>query len=196
MSNHLHQEMPLSDVNTDELLVLQVRHQEVSDQIFVKLGGIESQVEALSNTFEKRLSYDKEKERAFDLLYSELQELKANSAFDNIKSLYLDLILLLDRIQNIKDCIIEERDHSISTKNILQSVIDEVLETLLRQEVEVISNDLGTTFDPHTQKAIQTQETQIESENNKVFRFIRRGFRYGERILRPEEVIVSKYRRT
>jgi hypothetical protein len=138
MSNHLHQETLFSDVSTDELLVLQVRHQELSDQIFVKLGGIESQVEALSNTFEKRLSYDKEKERAFDLLYSELQELKANSAFDNIKSLYLDLILLLDRIQNIKDCIIEERDHSISTKNILQSVIDEVLETLLRQEVEVM----------------------------------------------------------
>jgi molecular chaperone GrpE (heat shock protein) len=170
---------------------------EIGNQILDKLDHLESGLDSLGDIFEQRLTYDKEKEKAFDLLYTELQALKENSAFDSVKSLYLDLILLLDRVENIKESITDDKieNRSDSIKNILTSVSEEVLEILLRQQIEVIQTVSGTPFNPSCQKAIQTQETDVESENNKVFSIVRRGFHYGNRILRPEEVIVSKYHR-
>lgn len=164
-------------------------------QILGKLTELEAQLKSLNNVFEQRLTYDKDKEKAFDLLYGELEALKESSAFDSVKSLYLDLILLLDRVESIKESI---TDQNLSTqadaiKGILTSVSEEVLEILFRQQIEIIQTVAGLSFDPTQQKAIQTQKTAVESENNKVFSIVRSGFRYGNRILRPEEVIIFKY---
>jgi molecular chaperone GrpE (heat shock protein) len=164
-------------------------------QILGKLTELETQLKSLNNVFEKRLTYDKDKEKAFDLLYGELEALKENSAFDSVKSLYLDLILLLDRVETIKESITDQNlsTQSDAIKGILTSVSEEVLEILFRQQIEIIQTVAGLSFDPTQQKAIQTQKTAVESENNKVFSIVRSGFRYGNRILRPEEVIIFKY---
>lgn len=193
MNNQAYPEIPPIDVHPEESLT----NPEAEDQVLNKLNNLEAQLESLNHIFEQRLTYDKEKEKAFDLLYTELQSLKENSAFDSVKSLYLDLILLLDRVEHIKESITDDKleDQSDSIKNILASVSEEVLEILLRQQIEVMQTLPGTPFNPSYQKAIQTQETNIESENNQVFSIVRRGFHYGNRILRPEEVIVSKYHR-
>ncbi|MFM7276833.1 MAG: hypothetical protein ACKO1I_04035, partial [Microcystis aeruginosa] len=113
---------------------------EIGNQILDKLDHLQSGLDSLGDIFEQRLTYDKEKEKAFDLLYTELQALKENSAFDSVKSLYLDLILLLDRVENIKESITDDKieNRSDSIKNILTSVSEEVLEILLRQQIEVI----------------------------------------------------------
>ena len=193
MNNPAYPEIPPTDVHPEESLT----NPEAEHQFLKKLNNLEAQLESLNHIFEQRLTYDKEKEKAFDLLYSELQSLKENSAFDSVKPLYFDLILLLDRVENIKESITDEKfsTQSNTMKDILQTVIEEVLEILFRQEVEVMKTAPGMLFDPSQQKAIQIQETSVESENNKVFSIIRHGFRYGNRILRPEEVIVSKYHR-
>lgn len=193
MNNQAYPEILPTDVHSEESLT----NPEAEDQFLNKLNKLEAQLESLNHIFEQRLAYDKEKEKAFDLLYNELQSLKENSAFDTVKSLYLDLILLLDRVENIKESVNDDKieNRSDSIKNILISVSEEVLEILLRQQIEVIETVPGTPFNPSYQKAIQTQKTDVESENNKVFSIVRRGFHYGNRILRPEEVIVSKYHR-
>jgi molecular chaperone GrpE (heat shock protein) len=167
-------------------------------QILGKLTELETQLKSLNNVFEQRLTYDKDKEKAFDLLYGELEALKENSAFDSVKSLYLDLILLLDRVESIKESITDQNlsTQSDAIKGILTSVSEEVLEILFRQQIEIIQTVAGLSFDPTQQKAIQTQKTAVESENNKVFSIVRSGFRYGNRILRPEEVIIFKYHKT
>ncbi len=177
----VHPEQPLNDSDTDNL-------------IFNKLNDFEAKLEALNDKFEQRLTYDKDKEKAFELLYSELQTLKDNSALDTVKPIYLDLILLLDRVENIKESLTHENysSHLDAMKDILESVKEEVLEILLRQEVEVIQTAPETQFDPQMQKAIKTKETFQDSEHNKVDSIVRHGFRYGNRIIRPEEVVVLK----
>ncbi|MHC5917065.1 MAG: hypothetical protein ACYTXE_40210, partial [Nostoc sp.] len=81
MSDQNYPEIQSTDVHDEKLLM----NPERDDQILNKLGHVEAQLNSLNNLFEQRLTYDKDKEKAFDFLYSELQSIKKNSSFDSIK---------------------------------------------------------------------------------------------------------------
>ena len=67
-------------------------------QVLDALSDLATDLSSLKRTVEDRLSYDKAKEEAFDRLYADLENLKKNAAFEQIRPLYMDLILLFDRI--------------------------------------------------------------------------------------------------
>ena len=75
----------------------------------------------------------------------------------------------------------------------LGTIRDELLEVLYRRDVAPIHH-ASMTFDSSVQQAIGTEPAASAEDNNLVARVIRRGFRHGERVLRPEEVIVKRYR--
>lgn len=164
----------------------------ISRQMLAAIESLATEFSDLNRTIESRLSYDKVKEEAFERLYAELEDLKKNSAFEQNRPLYMDLILLFDRIENI--C--QDIDGSTSTpspqKDVLKTLSDELLEILYRREIELI-NTTSSMLDPSVQQAIGTQPTFSEVENNQIARVVRRGFRYRERIIRAEEVIIKKY---
>lgn len=160
--------------------------------VLTAIESLATEFSSLNRTIESRLSYDEVKEEAFERLYAELEDLKKSSSFEQSRPLYMDLILLFDRIENIR----QNTDSSTTTmpsfSDVLKTLSDELLEILYRRGVELI-NTKDSTFDPSVQQAIGTQPTFSEVENNQVSRVVRRGFRYRERILRPEEVIIKKY---
>jgi molecular chaperone GrpE len=159
------------------------------------VAQLAADVTALQCTVNDRLSYDRAKEEAFDRLYAELDALKKNAAFDQVRPLYLDLILLFDRIENI--CI-DSGAASPATPTIttlVKTLSDELLEILSRREVEIIQT-ASPKFDPITQRAVGTELAPTEAENNEIARVVRKGFRFRDRIVRAEEVIVKKYRAT
>ena len=146
----------------------------------------------LNQQFSDRLSRDAAKEKAFDHLYGELETVKQNSSFERFKPLYLDLILLFDRLDRV--CRVENT--SVSGEelyNFLLTLKEELLEVLYRQGIELVSSD-GNSFDATKQRAIATETTAVKAENNQLAEIVRRGFRYQNRLLRPEEVIVKKFR--
>jgi molecular chaperone GrpE (heat shock protein) len=145
-------------------------------------------LDRLTAMFEARLHHDKTKDEAFERLYSELDSLRRNDASQRLKPLYLDLILLFDRIEQICAA---QTDPAIT--DLLGTIRDELLEILYRRDVAPISS-AGTAFDSSLQQAIGTEPAASTAENNAVARVVRRGFRYEERILRPEEVVVKRYR--
>lgn len=161
-------------------------------QLLVTLTEISAELSSLNLTVESRLNYDKVKEEAFDRLYAELEALKRNSAFEHIRPLYIDLILFFDRVESIRQDTSQSPNVSPTLSNLLETLSDELLEILYRREVEII-NMTSSTFDPTVQRAIGTQPASDETENNYVATIVRRGFKYRDRILRPEEVIVKKY---
>ena len=162
-------------------------------QVLTAIESLATELSSLNRTIESRLSYDKVKEEAFERLYAELEYLKKNSDFEHIRPLYMDLILLFDRIENIRQDIEESTATPSSLSDVLETLSDEILEILYRREIELIKT-ADSTFDPRVQQAIGTQPTSSEVENNQVAGVVRRGFRYRERILRAEEVIIKKYR--
>ena len=165
---------------------------EVGSQIANKLDELASYVSDLNQQFSDRLSRDAAKEKAFDHLYGELETVKQNSSFERFKPLYLDLILLFDRLDRV--CRVENT--SVSGEelyNFLLTLKEELLEVLYRQGIELVSSD-GNSFDATKQRAIATETTTVKAENNQLAEIVRRGFRYQNRLLRPEEVIVKKFR--
>ena len=183
-----------------------------SEEISSTLSHLEEAVSALSQKIDTRLKYDQTKEKAFDYLYAELEELKQNSALDNLKPLYLDLILLFDRIESIRCDLSQQSSETNSkasegdeltqpssttachTSNLLQTLSDELLDILERRGgIEIIETEDSAPFNREVQRAIKTQTTTVEAENNQVAEVVRRGFKSQNRLLRAEEVIVKKY---
>lgn len=163
-------------------------------QVLAAVGGLAAEFASLNRTVESRLRYDEVKEEAFERLYVELEDLKKNAAFEQLRPLYMDLILLFDRIENVRQDTGQSPTTTAPLSDVLQTLSDELVEILYRREIEPIN--ATDTFDPSVQQAIGTQPTSVEAENNHVARVVRRGFRYQSRILRAEEVIVKKYSAT
>lgn len=157
--------------------------------IATKVDELTSLVMDLNQQFSDCLSKDAAKDKAFEYLYSELETVKQNSSFERFKPLYLDLILLFDRL----DRVCWEHQSAEDMSNFLSTLREELLEVLYRQGIELVITD-GNTFDPTKQRAIGTEKTEVKEENNTLAAIIRRGFRYQNRPIRPEEVIVKKYR--
>lgn len=154
---------------------------------------VEDTLKSIVDILEKRLQYDKTKEDAFDRLYQDLDHYKKNFMFDVAKPILMDLILLYDRIQSILISI----DDKTSLKALQASLVtigDEVIEILNRRDVSLIEN-APSVFDSGYQRAVGKGKAETEQDNNRVEKVIRRGFRVGDRVLRPEEVIVKRFER-
>lgn len=193
-----------------------------------KLSDLVTELASIKAIIEKRLSYDKTKEEAFERLYAELEGFKRDSTFEYMRPFYLDLILFFDRIENIQQSMQElnpinkklskllqnlndeflenqKISNALSTLqnelpgnkkflHILKTLSEELVEILYRRDVEIIRTD-SSVFDPTVQKAIGTEITEVETENKHIAKVVRKGFKFRERILRPEEVIVKKYKK-
>lgn len=165
----------------------------LSKEILVAVTGIASELNSVKGILKKRLSYDETKEKAFDRLYEELDSFKKNTAFNAIRPLFVDMILLFDRIENVRQEMKQAQgSNTIDFPELLKTLSEEITEILYRHGTDVI-NSASATFDPMLQQAIAAQPTTDEAENNTIAQVVRRGFKYQDRIIRPEEVIVRRY---
>ena len=72
----------------------------------------------------------------------------------------------------------------------MDMVQKQITEFLSSQSVEEIPAEAGTEFDPNVHEAL-SQEASEEIEDGKIIRVMRKGYRIGERLLRPSNVIVA-----
>ena len=184
--------LPLSASATPKNSEVFEREDGTLRQLMGLTSSLDVRVLQLSELFQNRLAYDKAKEEAFDRLYVELEQLKSNATFEQLRPLYLDLILLFDRVENICQSpqLIGQQDPN--TLSLFRSLSDELLEILYRREIEVIQSG-SPAFDPSNQRAIGIEPTSVEGETGRVAKIVRRGFRYRNRLIRAEEVIVKKF---
>ena len=89
---------------------------------------------------EKRLNYDRAKEKAFDHLYQELEGFKRDAAYQEKRPMLIDLILLYDRMEVIYQDVRSATNVPASVADLLQTLSDELLEILYRREVEMITS--------------------------------------------------------
>ncbi|MGI6474056.1 MAG: nucleotide exchange factor GrpE [Thermoactinomyces vulgaris] len=161
-------------------------------QVLNMLSALQQNFTSLLNVVTNRLSYDKTKEMAFDRLYKEMEELKQDQELQQLRPLYIDLILLIDRMNNIYNDQLDVGGQNPELIDILQTLSHEVLEILYRRGVELIVAP-SNKFDPKIQQVVEVIPTNNPAEDNMVVHMIRHGFRYGDVVLRPEEVVIKKY---
>jgi molecular chaperone GrpE (heat shock protein) len=162
------------------------------DLLSAAVQRISTQFEDLTGVVKARLSYDKVKEEAFERLYVELDELKKNAAIEHIKPLFLDLILLYDRMEHVHQEAAAKADDGTIVLGTLKSFTDELLEVLSRRDVWLMEI-LSSTLDYNHQRAIGVEDVTDPAQHQQVAKVVRRGFRLGSRVLRPEEVIVRRF---
>ncbi|MDY0152128.1 MAG: nucleotide exchange factor GrpE [Candidatus Cloacimonas sp.] len=138
--------------------------------------------ELLEGQLLKYISRDK----AFEKLYEELDYLKRNRAFEDNRSMFIDIALLIDRVSTAS------KESSEHCRCVLISIQEELLEILDRRDIEVM-NEGSNVFDPRYQKAIRTEEVDDESLNNRIVRVLRPGYMFRDIVLRPQEVVLGRF---
>jgi len=149
----------------------------------------------IKDLIENRLEYDAVKEKAFDKLYEDMRQQRElpNILDRNIKPLLTDLLLLYDNMKRFEKSLTMQQ--SSNSETILQEfkyLLDDLLETLYRQEVIPIENDGSEKFSSKLHKATKTEVTKNQDEDFKIVDVFRQGFYWRDKILRPQEVVIMR----
>jgi molecular chaperone GrpE len=138
---------------------------------------VRDRLTALEDLFRRRLLDDRDKRRAFDVLYERLESAERARAGDHVLPLVRPLLLLLDRL-----------DGHDSDDGFASSIRDELLEILRQNGVEEI--EVAADFDPKLCEIVQVRDADALSGDGVEVR--RRGFRLGARVIRPSQIIISR----
>jgi len=150
----------------------------------------------IKDLIENRLEYDAVKEKAFDKLYEDMRQQKElpNILDRNIKPLLTDLLLLYDNMNKVAKSLTSQQ--SSNSETILQEfkyLLDDLLETLYRQDVIPIEDDGSDNFTSKLHKATKTEATETQDEDFKIVDVVRQGFLWRDKVLRPQEVVIKRF---
>lgn len=135
------------------------------------------------------------RDRAFDLLYEELGGYKNDFYLERLKPSLRALLFLLDSIEGFEQEIagLEERGEAITGELVKANLIhfrDQLTDVLTLSEMTPIEHG-DDKFDPKTQRAVHVVPVEPE-HNNTVQRQIRGGWKLGDKMLRPADVVVGR----
>jgi molecular chaperone GrpE (heat shock protein) len=144
--------------------------------------------------FETKISDDDRQQQWVTQLTSELAQYRNDFVFKNVISKILhDLIHLYDTLDQTLDPAVLE---GISKEDLvarLRNLRRQVLKTFERQGVERLESEAQTPFAEARQEAIDVRPVDRDTDSEMVLESVRCGFRYEQRLLRPESVIVGRY---
>jgi molecular chaperone GrpE (heat shock protein) len=171
----------------DETVVPPLKEALVPD-LQVSLAEISGGLNRLESRFDSRFAYDATKEAAFRHMYADLQDAKLAQSLEATRPLLLDLLLLFDRVD-----LASRSSKSADEASALGSFREELLEILYRRDVRTFMS-ASNRYDRETQQVVGVVDTSEADEHQLVERIVRAGFRWGTRILRPEDVVIRRYR--
>jgi molecular chaperone GrpE (heat shock protein) len=154
--------------------------------------ALQKQVASLQQLVEQQAKREEMQRGAFDQLYAELKQYKEDFIFQAEKPLLLDLLLFYDSLIWFRSSLESGEMSPKVVGESFQFLIDEFEELLYRRDV--LPTQPEDEFNRERQKAVQVVYTDDVSLDWRISRVIKRGFTRGERVLRPEEVILHRYR--
>ncbi len=147
----------------------------------------------------------------FEALHAELKGYKDGFLIESvIRPIIRDLISLYDDISEIHrqmnaSIIDQDARGGVSGGGVvlLESVqqmainlehnVHFILEVLERMEVTYIPSNTGK-LDKRTQRAVAVEVAEDPDEDQNVVRILKRGFQCRDRVIRPEEVVIQKWK--
>jgi molecular chaperone GrpE len=149
------------------------------------LARLGEEVVALRGLFESRLANDTVKAEAFERLYRQLDETRREREVGRQRALLWELLQLRDRLDQLEAT--RERQEGAA---VVRSIADELDEILIRRMVtRIVPTD--DRFDPATQEAVARNGEGGPMDTLRVTEVVRPGYRCGELILRPAQVVVE-----
>lgn len=156
--------------------------------IAARLDRLEESVRSLHRIMDERLRYDDAKEAAFHRLYKDLDEQRKQSAGEPLRPILRDLVMLYDQIVEA----VRQHPQEAAALEILR---EGLLEVLYRANVEPIECGENR-YDRSRQQITRVEKTPDPAADWTVAEVLRQGFCFGERVLRPQHVVVRRHEAT
>lgn len=148
-------------------------------------------VDALRGSVDS-LRPDPAQQTAVEKLYEELKLYRDDFVAASEKPLLLDLLMLYDSFHWFHQSLVKQETSPEVIADGFQFLVDELLEVLYRRDVVPIESSEQYSRSHH--KAMQIQPTTNEAQDNRVARVLKRGFLRREQVLRPEEVVLYRFK--
>ncbi len=153
-------------------------------------------LDALASAFDREIRAEATREKVVDRLHAELQDYKNDLLLNMMRPVFVDLIQLHDDIGKIVAAQAGADTPADPAKllDLMRGFQQGIEDILYRQGVEPFATD-DDAFDPRRQRATATVATEDPDLNKRVAARLRKGFRAGERTIRPEVVSVYALKR-
>jgi len=126
-------------------------------------------------------------------LASRLTTMSEESISRAQRPLFIDLIMLHDTMKQAVEWIGSSSDRSIEDILLRLGILEsELLEILARRDIRPF-DESPTLLDRQMHRTVKTVLTSESEDNNRVLQVVRTGFFIGNKVLRPEEVVISRY---
>lgn len=171
---------------------------DVDLNLFGHIERLADDVAGLRRDFDAKIQYDEVKERQIAAMHDELQTLRAGLHLRLLQPMFTDLIAMHDDLAEALRAADPEQDDgpAAPAAKILMTFMDTILDTLLRNGVSSYSVE-SDELDLSRQRVINAMDTADQELDRRVARRLRVGFEYdGGKVLRPEWVVVRRYRET
>ena len=143
----------------------------------------------LQTLFDREIRAEATREKVVDRLHAELQEYKQDLLLNTLRPVFIDLIQLHDDIGKVA-VMADDGDETVTRLVTLMHGFQQGIEDILyRQGVEPFEIE-DEVFDPRRQRAVATVPTEDPARAKTVAERLRKGFRAGEKVIRPEVVSV------
>jgi molecular chaperone GrpE len=176
-------EIPIQETQNDKIGAS-------TDLLPGKMDLLVDMVKELQSEFQHKIKYDESKERIINRLHEQLQEHRSDLHLKLIRPLVMGLIGLYDDLHSLINQ--STAPLEIDQQKTLLSFGESIEELLAQNGVETFTLP-EPNFVPRHQRSIHTVPTSEIDQDKLVAKRIRKGFRYEEKILRPEIVATYQY---
>ena len=107
-----------------------------------------------------------------------------------VENVIADFLTPLDNLENALGFVNNMSEETRNWAKGFQMILAQFKEVLQQNGVSPISSQ-GTPFDPHMHEAVETEETDQYPEGTVIQEYVR-GYRVGDRTIRPARVKVAK----
>ncbi len=171
----------------DRIIDLEKQFGEFSKQLSESVSGLAEQIS-------KKISLESANEKLFDAMHKELRTYKEDTLVDSLqKPFLLDLITLYDTVEMVFSQLSTEElgEQVAQPRDNLENILHFIDEMLARHSVERIELASGK-LDGRYQRAVGFEEVTDVDKKDMVLEVRRCGYRWRERILRPENVVIGR----
>ena len=154
--------------------------------------GLADEIAELRRIVDARLADDPVREAAFQKLHEELRAYRDGFLAQAEKPLLLDLLQLYDLMQWYRKRLETDGVTAEQLSDGFQVVLDEFLDVLYRRDV--VPMEPAEAFDPARHRAVKAIAAKDASGDNRIAEVLKRGFLREDRPLRPEEVVVTRWK--
>ncbi|HEY6764912.1 MAG TPA: nucleotide exchange factor GrpE [Candidatus Sulfotelmatobacter sp.] len=150
-------------------------------------------LQKIGTSVEDQMSLLKLSFGALGKLSDQLKQQGEESVVRLQRPIFLELVLFHDNLERTIDWARASGELSVAdVVSRLEILQIELLEVLSRRDVSRFEEH-PTALDPKLHRTMKTLPTADSSENNTVAQIVRTGFFWGDKVLRPEEVVIKKY---